>query len=336
MPRTPSLSFANFICRFGERHVLLDLAQEIVLPAFLDGELRRDFGDTKYFFFQTKLRFLRRDADAPELSAFLYGRFIKDTVLTRTQVFSPEEGLIADEESMRSAPSAFFVLILNNHKLVYQPETPDAPSLDTFGSTAQIFLRAKHRAFIDETYERLRRDGPRTTKKGLLEQYPVPSVEIMPLASRASIENFVATFETLTELEFRILDTNQEFQMRETYRQLREMKDSIHSRKTKLTHSNPAGLDKGEAIEQIHASAATGNQSVKLAGAAPDGAKLRGDNNSFQVHVHTDDLPQAADARARRLLEIYYHQVQQGTLAADEAAENADRIRELRERSNER
>ncbi|MGA3039596.1 MAG: hypothetical protein ABSF54_02265 [Bryobacteraceae bacterium] len=32
MPNLSTVSFANLICRFGEKYVLLDFAKEIVLP----------------------------------------------------------------------------------------------------------------------------------------------------------------------------------------------------------------------------------------------------------------------------------------------------------------
>lgn len=48
----------------------------------------------------------------------VYGRFVNNTVLSRTQIL--ERGkLRASPGQMDSAPSAFFVLILNNHKLIY-------------------------------------------------------------------------------------------------------------------------------------------------------------------------------------------------------------------------
>jgi len=46
---------ANLICRFGEKKVLLDMLNEIVLPAFLDSMLRRRYEDTSYLFYDVKL-----------------------------------------------------------------------------------------------------------------------------------------------------------------------------------------------------------------------------------------------------------------------------------------
>ena len=333
MTRTPSVLFANLICRFGERYVLLDLAHEVVLPAFTDTSLKRPYGSTSYFFFGIRLsEFENPDPDARVPLMVLHGQFIKDTVLTRTQVFSAEAGLVSDEESMSSAPSAFFALVLNNHKLVYLPETPYAPPLGTFASTVQYFLRLKHREYVNALYEQARHTEQPKTKTALYEEVPVPHVEVLPLASKASIEQFLGAFDKLTQLEFRILDTNQELQMLETYRQLRIMKGAVHSQNTKLTHGSSTGLDKVEAIEQIHASAATGNQSVQLAGTSLDGTKLRGDNHSFQLRVPCDQVSPVPVERAEQMVRLYQHQVEQGILTADPAEETPDKIEQLRER----
>lgn len=49
MAAVRNITFANFICRFGEHTVMLDLAEEVVLPAFLSGGSRK-YGDSTYSF----------------------------------------------------------------------------------------------------------------------------------------------------------------------------------------------------------------------------------------------------------------------------------------------
>ena len=54
--RQHNAAFANFICRFGSEKVLLDYAEQIVLPAFTDDTMIRSFGKgrTYYFFIKQK------------------------------------------------------------------------------------------------------------------------------------------------------------------------------------------------------------------------------------------------------------------------------------------
>jgi hypothetical protein len=104
-------TFANFICRFGTQD-LLDYAGEIVIPALTDPELRRSYGSTSYFI--TSAHIVELD-QASETFAVI-GRFVKDTMLRRTQIYKHSVDLIHDEASIESAPSAYSVLVLNNHQ----------------------------------------------------------------------------------------------------------------------------------------------------------------------------------------------------------------------------
>lgn len=148
--RTLNMEMGNLICRFGSDHVLLDLAEEVVLPAFLTENQVRSYGSTRYFFHDVKPVLLDNDADKV---VGIIGRFIKDTTLAREQIFVEDRGLVRDSESIRSSPSSIFLLILNNHRLIYVKETKDAPPKDAFKSTLLDFLRESHERFINKTFE---------------------------------------------------------------------------------------------------------------------------------------------------------------------------------------
>jgi hypothetical protein len=150
-------TFANFVCKFGEEKALLDYAKEIVLPAFFDDTYIRSYGKkAQFFFYEVQQVVLNEDKDNPILG--IAGRFIKNTYLAREQIFDPEKGIVADAASIQSSPSASFLLILNNHRLVYFPETAHAPDLITFRATALDFIKRKHKAFVGRLYEDLNKD----------------------------------------------------------------------------------------------------------------------------------------------------------------------------------
>ncbi len=146
------VSFANFICKFGDKN-LLDVAEDIVLPAFLNCENfePRGYSDTRYFFYQTTLLNLGNKRK-PVLA--VAGRFIKDTTLRSEQVFERGRGLVRKVGSLDSAPSAIFVLILNTHKLIYCPETAHSPAISSFRSTVYNYIRQSQKKFIQEEYDR--------------------------------------------------------------------------------------------------------------------------------------------------------------------------------------
>jgi hypothetical protein len=156
-----TISFVNLICRFGENFVLLDLANEIVLPAFIDSKLSRKYGDTTYIFRDVDVAEIPLAASTEEKTGrgvpllVVYGRLIKDTLLIREQFYTPERGLEKDRGSLPSAPSSFFALILNNHKLMYMAETDQAPALGAFQATLQHFLSIKYGEYIDARFQEL-------------------------------------------------------------------------------------------------------------------------------------------------------------------------------------
>ena len=328
-PKAPAVSFANLICRFGDKFVLLDLAREVVLPAFTDQSLKRRYRDTTYFFFETKISEIPGSDGTNVPLIIVHGKLVKDTVLTREQVFSQDRGLVPAQESMPSAPSSFFVLVLNNHKLIYMAETPHAPMLGQFQTALQRFLSIRYEAYVDALYSEAKSSPEPKPKKQIRLEIPHPTVEVLPLASKASIEEFLRAFAKVTHLEFKIIETNQEYPMERTYQELRKMKKSIRATSTRLVHDSAFGLDKANAIEQIHAAAASGNEKVSLTGTSEDGVRLSGDNHRFKLSVHPEGLPENELDRAAHLVKLYADRVESGIILEDVAADTSDKIQRL-------
>jgi hypothetical protein len=79
MTRTKYLEVSNFTLKFGDKN-LLDLVEEVVIPAFMHGHTRK-YGKITYFFHEVSILELSDDNEEP--LACIAGRFIKDTVLTQ-------------------------------------------------------------------------------------------------------------------------------------------------------------------------------------------------------------------------------------------------------------
>ncbi|MEO0014056.1 MAG: hypothetical protein RLZZ535_2445, partial [Cyanobacteriota bacterium] len=72
----------------------------------------------------------------------IVGRYIQNTQLQRTQIYDKQtDSLRRDKQAIQSSPSSIFVLILNNHRLIYLKETPCAPSLNSFQATIKKFIK---------------------------------------------------------------------------------------------------------------------------------------------------------------------------------------------------
>lgn len=126
MTRKRELEFANLVCKFGDDKNLLDFAEEIVFPAFFDDSRVRRYSDTKYFFLDVTSFSIGRGENEVVCIA---GEFVKDTEFTREQLFDRNKGLHPASGSLRTSPSSIFLLVLNNHRLVYLPKTSYAPGL---------------------------------------------------------------------------------------------------------------------------------------------------------------------------------------------------------------
>ncbi|MGH8073503.1 MAG: hypothetical protein ACREO4_05455 [Lysobacter sp.] len=277
-------------------------------PSFTDEELRRRYGTTTYFFDEVELVHLAGRNGNEVLG--ICGRFIKDTTLTREQVYVEGQGLMHDRDQMQSSPSALFLLILNSHRLVYVKETVDAPPKEAFRSTLLSFLRQVHARVLKEKLSavdagEMDRDAAKEAKDQIREQYQRPTLELIALTSEESIEEFISKYEVLTQIRIVLSERNDEADLDEFFNQMQHAKDSIGSADTTLTHRARDGLDKDEAISQVAAATAQGNQSVTLRGSDEGGDTLIGNNEKFQLRTPLENLSSDPEAAADQMFEAF-------------------------------
>jgi hypothetical protein len=281
-----NLQFANFICRFGEDKVLIDVVEEIIIPAFTDRHLNRDAGVANYFFHDVSVVKLS-EADTPIIG--ITGRFIKDTVLSRQQTYDKNRDcLVEDEQRIQSSPSAIFILILNNHRLMYLNETNYAPSLIAFTATVKKFIKIKRQDFINRKYTDLEN---KVTKKYLNQEYPQVNLEIIPLASESTINDFIQKFDVLNQIQIDIVASNNEFDTNDFFKQFRESNDLLGADKAKIAYSNKNGLSKPKTEELIKPLANQGQSKITLRGQDSEGNVLKGDNDNFKLIKSVKNLP---------------------------------------------
>src|SRR5690606_36701018 len=100
-----------------------------------------------------------------------------------------------------TSPSAFFVLLLKDHRLIYFAETQHAPSLGSFQSTMDRYLTRKHRDFIDASYAAFQGPGKRAFRKDLKEKYPVPTLSVVPITNTDQLADFIKRYASLQEVD---------------------------------------------------------------------------------------------------------------------------------------
>ena len=325
-----SATFANFICRFGDKN-LLDYAKEIVIPAFTRDTYIRSYGKkTHYHFYEVDLLNLAKETEAPIL--ILSGRFIKDTELTREQIFDDDKGLIKDARSMRSSPSAFFILILNNHRLIYFSETKHAPDLNSFKSTAQSFLSRRHKEFLEEVFKSQRDTGKPVTKKTIAKKHPWPHLEIVQLADKSNVESLLKRFKKLEKIDFRLVRPNPDIDAGEILSQVRELSDELGSTSTKVTMGDgKEGLDIQASTEAVQEATTSGNQDITIRGKDAVGNRLSATNDSFKLLTEIDNVPPTKKSLIKLLLNKFNVFQQDGTINSDPINKSHQKVEELSE-----
>ncbi len=299
------LSFANFICTFGENKYLLDFAKEIVLPAFLNDALVRKYGDTHYYYYDTKLS-VRKFGDATPL-LILSGHFVKDTVLKREQIFDARKGLVSDYEQMRSAPSAYFILILNNHRLLYFPETSYAPSLSNFQSTTEHFMRKVWRKEIAT----LNKENGVSIKE-LRKSFPQPRLKVIPTAGEQKITDVMDAFDLIKEIKLRLIKPNHEVSASDALQSVEDTFRPLNPKRLDIIVAEGDGLENDESIQLVAEAAETDNTEILVKGVDEYGNRLKAENSEFALTTKIDDVPDDDDQLIEVLMKKY-----EG-LAADE------------------
>lgn len=280
------VEFANFICHFGN-DVLLDYLNEIVLPAFLNGRRIRMYGNSKYLLLDVKLVNLKSDLEPDSRTPALVGRFVMDTVLQRDQILVGDK-IVNDTQKIKSAPSSLFVLLLDNHKLIYSKQVSGAPGLSAFRSTVEQILKLRWSDYINELSDdnKAAREVdakiPKITKRALVESIQAPHLEIVPLAGSRNLKNLVDQFKILKEINIKVVRPNAELNNDGLFNTVEEARSQVNADATTLIHRNPAGLDKTQTIKQL-VPALQGNALVTLRGTGPTAAKLVGTNEEMSM-----------------------------------------------------
>jgi len=316
--RQHDLSFANFVLRFGIEEVLLDYAADIVIPAFRDNTHVRTFGETTFRFYNVRFTKIADEGKVPVLA--LSGHFIKDTVLKRQQIFRPGRGLVEDEAEIESAPSSYFVLILNYHRLLYFAETASAPPLEAFATTAQQFLRLEYRKYLTRRVERenvTRRGVERITRDQLGKRIPPPVLSVVPVAGEDLISEIVDRFRKIKQIRFKLVEPNDELDASAAVAAIEQTFRPLRPKRLELIASDPKGLDKAASAQKIIEASEGHNTEILIDGEDHAGLSMKVDNEQFALSVPIEDPPQDDAELRARLVQVYDHLV------------HADKVRRL-------
>jgi hypothetical protein len=327
------VEFVNYTLVFGSEKVLLDAFNEIVEPSFAAQKYIRRTSTATWFFMDVQLIALDSNQDIPILG--LAGRFVKKTKLKRTQVLTSDNQLKEDQRELDSAPSSIFVLILNNHRLLFCKEMPGAPDINNFLKTSQYCLGKAYADYIDREVTKLDLSTSiemQGARKLLVHDLPFPSLRITPLLDGEELSGFIDRFSIINKLTVKLLKTNKdEIDNDDFWESIEKKKEEINGDSVKVeissaTHSLNKEVVRGEAI---HAGAYA-NSDISILGYDSQGDSLRGDNNDFSLKSEIESLSRNVEAAAKQMFDKFTHMIQSNIISIPPAPPSvSDAVRSL-------
>lgn len=269
-----NLELANLVCKFGD-HNLMDLFSEVVEPAFFNKKIRKS-GKSNFFFDEVSIVNLGKDILGKKDTIAIVGRFVKETILEREQYLDAAGKLVKDKKNLKSAPSAIFVLILNNHRLLYAAETKYAPSLENFRSTLHYFVRNEQLNY--------RSSLPRGERNPFLKNFPIVETTLTPLTNQASLQHNIFLFKKLKQVTFILNERNSEFDSEDMFRQMQQVSTDAGGQGI-FEIKNNEGLDQEIIAKQANKATIQGNQKIILWGINKDGKRVKIDNNDVKIQT---------------------------------------------------
>ncbi len=294
---TKKLEYAEFTCRFdndkvGVRKELLDYVNEIVIPAFFNDSFIREVRGGDYYLLNVSLVEVDRRPD-PVIG--IVGRFVKDTRLKieqRVEMQNDEETqakeriVVADGREFDRALSSVFLLVLNDHSLVYLHETQDAPGVEAFGNTMQVFFNRQRQIMLRRLFaenEQARKSGGEfLTLEGVREQNPLAKVHVTPLLSRRGIESAVEDFRIVQQVSFTSHRTNSST-VKDFTRVYRETQTQVASTAAFSSFYNTDGLEKQQVQELVTEVAGDTSTDIRLLGQDYDGGQITRSRGEIKV-----------------------------------------------------
>jgi hypothetical protein len=128
---------------------------------------------------------------------------------------------------------------------------------------------------------------------------------LIALTSEESIEDFIRGYEILKQIRISLSDRNDESDLDDFFDQLQKSKDAIGSSTTELVHRSNGGLNKDEAVLQVAAATAQGNQNVTLRGIDDGGETIVGNNEKFQLKAPIENISDSPEKAGYQMYESF-------------------------------
>lgn len=216
-------TLANFNCTFkvdNETYGMLDFFESIIWPALNDKKLMRIVKKDK----RIHTRFHISDLHLVEIEdglIALVGKHIKRTLLEISPDYDTNVGFFGESDIRPSAPYSTFIILLNNHRVIYFPNKSGAPDIRSFASTINDILRKYihiNRRILKEQlkannyiFDGIKYDYIQTFTSSYLEKVlPFPELNVVPIESPELAKQAFANIKNIKKVTFKFYKPNNE------------------------------------------------------------------------------------------------------------------------------
>jgi len=334
------MEIANLVCRSSSGdNELLDIFEEYFYPALKYQEIPGSHNSEtiKYKFINLKLKKIENEL-------VLYGKLVQCLNIEREQILEGEN-LIESYDSLDSAPSSFFVLILRNHKLLWIREMTRAPKLSNLRSILKRALKQQRDELINTEYSSRISHDTNDKEKYLLKQelnfqYPSLDIEITPLVNKVQIENSLNEFDCILDLQIKALRRNNELgtpfsNLLNNLSSTQEGAGAKHA--TVNIHGDQKNPLNKNVVSELAQVASDGNYEYKIVGKDDSNNSIVKDQNNLSLTTSLvyDDIAGQEVKNVKNMINKYVDAVNKYNTLPQQLTDNQEKLREIEKKINE-
>lgn len=294
-----NMEIANLTCRsqLGDKE-LLDIFVDYFYPAIKNQEAP---GSKKS---ETLLyKFLDLKIEKVDNELILHGRFVKSLNIEREQILEGEK-LIKSHDSMDSAPSAFFVLLLRNHKLLWVKEMPRAPHLKDLKAALTKMLKNERYSLITDYVNKekatlfFKESDLSNIERRAYAEYPEMEILVTPLGNNIHIKEKLSKFHNIYNITVKALKRNNELgtDFSKLAQIMSETQESTAAKNvTTQIHGDTKNPLNKEVATQIIQAVSDGNYEYKIQGIDKNANKVSETSDTLSLSMLIDytreDIP---------------------------------------------
>lgn len=290
------IHFANLSVTQKGRE-LLDYG-DIVVDAVLKNQQPRRTSSAIYHFMDVDIGFLEPDN---VLSLSIYGRFVKSTTLSSEQELVNGR-IVPRHVQIPTAPSAFFVFNLADHRISLMEETRNAPTIRTFGNTLTLFIKRRYELVTRSMWKEALEQDDKVTLKSIIDSFPPPFIRLVPISGKVEIDAFLKRFSKIRSLSIDVIKRNQDMSRGGIFDALAEDIAELGPASSKLqVNGGQEGLNPETTTSYLGDLAEHGYEDAKIKGTDHQGSELVGSNSEFSLTRSVDEPSQDPFTRAMQI-----------------------------------